>query len=225
MAEMIRYCEQDVRAMRAVSRAMRDLTGDELHDYQVNERINDRGVLLDLDLAKAAIRYAEAELDEIETLVDEVTEGAIKSVRSPRMREWVLERVGPQALTLMERYEDGEKKYSIDKTVRANLLILAEENPDEVPANVADVIQCADDLWASSVAKFKRLSELADIEDHRVRGAFVFAGGSPQVGRRATALRCITSPASVPRILTQCGRRWCAATRSCLFTVRGSRMC
>ena len=46
------------------------------------------------------------------------------------MREWVLERVGPQALKLMERYEDGEKKYSIDKTVRANLLILAEENPD-----------------------------------------------------------------------------------------------
>jgi len=28
MAEMIGYCEQDVRAMRAVSRAMRDLTGE-----------------------------------------------------------------------------------------------------------------------------------------------------------------------------------------------------
>jgi DNA polymerase len=40
------------------------------------------------------------------------------------------------------------------------------------------VIQCADDLWASSVAKFKRLEELADVEDHRVRGAFVFAGGA-----------------------------------------------
>jgi DNA polymerase len=144
----------------------------------VNERINDAGVLVDVDLANAAVRYAEAELDEIETLVDELTEGEIKSVRSPRMRQWVLDRVGPQALTLMERYEDGEKKYSIDKTVRANLLILAEENPDEVPSNVADVIQCADDLWASSVAKFKRLSQLADIEDHRVRGAFVFAGGS-----------------------------------------------
>jgi DNA polymerase len=67
---------------------------------------------------------------------------------------------------------------SIDKSVRANLLLLAEENPDEVPADVADVIQCADDLWASSVAKFNRLSQLADEEDHRVRGAFVFAGGS-----------------------------------------------
>jgi len=40
------------------------------------------------------------------------------------------------------------------------------------------VIQCADDLWASSVAKFKRLADLADTDDHRVRGAFVFAGGS-----------------------------------------------
>jgi DNA polymerase I-like protein with 3'-5' exonuclease and polymerase domains len=43
---------------------------------------------------------------------------------------------------------------------------------------VAEVIQCADDLWASSVAKFSRLKSLADEEDARVRGAFVFAGGS-----------------------------------------------
>jgi DNA polymerase len=75
-------------------------------------------------------------------------------------------------------YKDGEKKYSIDKAVRANLLNFAEENPDEIPANVADVIQCASDLWMSSVAKFSRLAALADVEDHRVRGAFVFAGGS-----------------------------------------------
>ena len=63
----------------------------------------------------------------------------------------------------------------LDKNARANLLALAEENPDEVPAEVADVIQCADDLWASSVAKFQRAAALADEEDFRVRGAFVFA--------------------------------------------------
>ena len=178
MAEMIRYCEQDVRAMRAVSKAMRDLSDDELADYHVNERINDRGVLLDKPLAQAAIKYASVELEEIESLVQELTEGEIKSVRSPRMKAWVMERVGPQALEMMVTYKDGEKKYSIDKSVRANLLAFAEENPDEIPAHVADVIQCADDLWASSVAKFSRLSELADEDDHRVRGAFVFAGGS-----------------------------------------------
>ena len=172
MAEMIRYCEQDVRAMRAVSNAMRPLSDQELADYHVNEQINDRGVLLDLPLAQAAIRYAAAELDEIQTLVNELTDGVITSVRSPRMREWVLERVGEQAKKLMW---NGEK-YSIDKTVRANLLLM--ENPDEIPPHVADVIQCADDLWASSVAKFSRLSHLADEDDQRVRGAFVFAGGS-----------------------------------------------
>ena len=178
MAEMVRYCEQDVRTMRAISKAMRPLSDVELADYHTNERINDRGVLLDLPLAQAAIRYASVELEEIETLVTELTEGEITSVRSPKMKKWVMDRVKPQALKLMETHKDGELKYSIDKTVRANLLTLAKENPDEIPAHVADVIQCADDLWASSVAKFSRLASLADEDDHRVRGAFVFAGGS-----------------------------------------------
>jgi len=172
MAEMIKYCEQDVRAMRAISKGMRDLSDEELLDYHVNEQINDRGVLIDVPLCHAAVKYASDELVEIEQIVQEVTGGAIASVRSPRMREWVLERVGDEAKKLMEK--DG--KYSIDKTVRSNLLMM--ENPDEVPADVQEVIQCADDLWASSVAKFSRLAQLADVEDQRVRGAFVFAGGS-----------------------------------------------
>ena len=178
LAEMVEYCEMDVRAMRAVSKAMRDLSDEELLDYHVNERINDRGVLVDTALCQAAVRYAGEELVEIEQTVREVTAGAITSVRSPKMRAWVEHRVGPQARKLMVVHKDGEAKVSIDKNVRANLLVLAAENPDEVPPDVAEVIQCADDLWASSVAKFNRLAELADAEDGRVRGAFVFAGGA-----------------------------------------------
>jgi DNA polymerase bacteriophage-type len=41
MAEMIRYCEQDVRTMRAVSQAMRPLSDQELADYHV-ERAHQR---------------------------------------------------------------------------------------------------------------------------------------------------------------------------------------
>jgi DNA polymerase len=178
MAEMVQYCEQDVRAMRAISQAQRGLSVDELHDYHVNERINDRGVLLDKRLALAAVRYAEAESVEIQDIVQEITGGEITSVRSPKMRKWVLDRVGPQALKMATVHKDGEAKLSIDKNVRANLLALAEENSQEVPYEVAEVIQCADDLWASSVAKFNRAASLADAEDCRVRGAFVFAGGS-----------------------------------------------
>jgi DNA polymerase len=178
LAEMVAYCEQDVRAMRAVSKAMRELSDDELADYHVNERINDRGVLVDTALCAAAVRYAADELVEIQQTVREVTEGVITSVRSPKMRAWVEHRVGAQARKLMTVYKDGVPKVSIDKTVRANLLALADENADEVPPDVAEVIQCADDLWASSVAKFNRAAALADAEDQRVRGAFVFAGGA-----------------------------------------------
>jgi DNA polymerase len=178
LADLFQYCAQDVRAMRAISKALRPLSAEELSDYWANERINDRGVLVDVDLAKAAQTYAVEELDAIQQEVREVTDGEITSVRSPRMREWVWARVGPEARRLMTVHKDGEEKQSIDKTVRAALLILAEENPDEVPPDAATVIQCADDLWASSVAKFVRMAALADVEDHRVRGAFVFAGGA-----------------------------------------------
>ena len=178
LRELGEYALQDVRAMRAASLAMRQLSDEELRDYHVNARINLRGVRVDRALCEAAVRYAAQEQVEIEQTVREVTGGAITSVRSPKMRSWVMERVGPQALALMETYKDGEKKYSIDKNVRGSLLALAEENAEEVPPAVADVIQCADDLWASSVAKFARAHALADAEDGRVRGAFVFAGGA-----------------------------------------------
>ena len=202
MAEMVAYCEQDVRAMRSISKALRPLSEDELLDYHINERINDRGVLVDVPLCQAAIKFASDELVEIEQIVAEVTERAITSVRSPKMREWVLERVGPQAKELMVVFKDGEKKYSIDKTVRANLLAM--DNAEEVPPDVQEVIQCADDLWASSVAKFSRLASLADVEDQRVRGAFVFAGGSA-TGRASSygaqvhnfTRKCAASPEDV----------------------------
>jgi DNA polymerase len=137
------------------------------------------------------------------------------------MRAWVLDRVGPQALKLATVYKDGEPKLSIDKNVRFNLLALAEENPDEVPAIVAEVIQCADDLWASSVAKFARAAALSDDEDQRVRGAFVFAGGSA-TGRASSfglqvhnfPRRCADDPALARqamvrghKIVPQFGRR------------------
>jgi len=210
MAEMVDYCEQDVRAMRAIAQAQRPLSADELADYHVNERINDRGVLLDRPLALAAVRYADAERAEIQDIVAEVTQGEITSVRSPKMRKWVLDRVGPQALALATIHKDGETKLSIDKNVRANLLLLAEDNPDEVPSEVAEVIQCADDLWASSVAKFERAAALADEEDDRVRGAFVFSGGSA-TGRASSfglqvhnfPRKCAANPALVRQAMVR----------------------
>mgnify|MGYP003346297208 CR=1 FL=1 len=166
---LISYCAQDVRAMRDFSLRIEKLTGDQLKDYHVNERINDRGVRVDVGLCRAALSYSEIEIVDIQKRVAEITNGAITSVRSPKMREWVLARLGPEALKLAVK----NNKPSIDKSVRAALLSM----DDQVPPDVLEVIQAADDMWASSVAKFKRLEQLAG-DDDRVRGAFVFAGGS-----------------------------------------------
>ncbi len=163
LPELIHYCEQDVRAMREISLALRQLDADELLDYHINERINDRGLLIDVPLCHAAIGYATAELEDIQTLVKDIT--GISSARSPKLKQWVAERIDPELMMV-------EDKLSLNKNVRTALLQL------DLPDEVLDVVQCIDDISASSVAKFKRMGELADVVDHRVRGAFVFNGGS-----------------------------------------------
>ena len=163
LPELIHYCEQDVRAMREVSLALRQLDADELLDYHINERINDRGLLIDVPLCHAAIGYATAELEDIQTLVKDIT--GIASARSPKLKQWVADRVDPELMM-------ADDKLSLNKATRSALLQL------DLPDEVLDVVQCIDDISASSVAKFKRMGELADVEDHRVRGAFVFNGGS-----------------------------------------------
>jgi DNA polymerase len=114
------------------------------------------------------MRYAATESAEIEAHVLAITEGAVPTVRSPKMREWVLARLTPEQLELAVK----DDKPSMDKTVRGNLLACDDLDPD-----AREVVQSADDLWASSVAKFSRMVDLAGPDD-RVRGAFVFAGGS-----------------------------------------------
>ena len=163
LPELIHYCEQDVRAMREVSLALRQLSDDELLDYHVNERINDKGLLVDVPLCHAAIGYATTELEDIQTLVKDIT--GIASARSPKLKEWVAERIDPELMMV-------DEKLSLNKATRTALLQM------DLPDEVLDVVQCIDDISASSVAKFKRMAELADIEDGRVRGAFVFNGGS-----------------------------------------------
>jgi len=183
MHEMGVYCIDDGLVMREVSKSMRPLSDEELHDYHVNERVNDRGVLVDRAFAQSAFRYSTEEIEDVQAIVTEITKGEITSVRSQKLKKWVMDRISLEAIKLMERYEDGEKKFSFDKTVRFNLL--AVDDYEHVPAEVVEVIQCADDLWSSSVAKFKRMDELADVEDNRVRGAFAFAGGAA-TGRAAS---------------------------------------
>jgi DNA polymerase len=159
-------CEQDVRAMRAISQAMRPLSDEELRDYHINERINDKGVAVDVRLAVAAQGYASDELIAIQREVLKIT--GIGTLRSSKIREWIIARLTPEQAALAV----NDDRPSVDKAVRANLLAC-----DDLDPVVREVVQSLDDVSASSVAKFERMANLAS-PDGRVRGAFVFAGGS-----------------------------------------------
>jgi len=51
----IAYCLQDVRVERAIASATRPMTETEWLDFHITERINDRGVPVDVEFASAAV--------------------------------------------------------------------------------------------------------------------------------------------------------------------------
>ena len=75
LEEMDEYCAQDVRAEMAVAQQLREPTPEEWEDYYTGCRINDRGVMIDVELCAAASLYADAENEELMARIVELTEG------------------------------------------------------------------------------------------------------------------------------------------------------
>ena len=174
------YCAQDVRAERGAGKMMREPTEEEWQDYWISERINDRGVKIDYDLAEQATTYAEEEKLELEGQIQELTGGEIVKARGEKLKAWVMERLTEDQQRPMVRYKtvDGKKtkKYSLDKSAREELL---EQELDPI---VAEVIQASDFAQKSSVSKFKAMCLRADPQTDRVCGAFM-ANGASGTGR------------------------------------------
>lgn len=173
LGEFYEYCLQDVRTEMAVRAQLREPTADEWADFFANERINDRGVRVDVPLCDAAQVYAaEEEADLVGRIVD-VTEGAVVKARGEKLKAWVVERLTDEQERLLVKYRGGERKLSLDKWNRFRLLALDDIDPD-----VREVVECSDFAQKSSVGKFRAMSALADPEDHRVRGSLMCNGAS-----------------------------------------------
>lgn len=167
------YCMQDVRAERGISEVMRPLTDVECEDYEVSETINDAGLMVDIELAGAAVKYADAEQAELIDTIQTLTHKAVLKARGKKLTTWVYERLDEDQRNHMHKYKDGEKKISMDRIARARLL-----NDPTVPAIVNQVVEASDFAQASSTAKFQGMINRADPEDHRVRGAYILFGAS-----------------------------------------------
>jgi DNA polymerase len=177
---------------------------EDLRVYHASERVNDRGLPIDVELCRLAVQYAAAEKIEAEAAVLELSAGALKKVQGKKLRDWVYERMDPILRKHMDVYrtkvidvqdkgggaaekpggrnrnQNGAnsitvKTRSLAAEVRATLLAIAEEEPDAIDPVVVQVIEAAEAGSMMSTAKFGTMLDRVS-SDGRLRGAFTFNG-------------------------------------------------
>ena len=173
LEEMYEYCKGDVEAERDACNLMRQPDETEWLNYWACERVNDRGILIDYDLAVGCQAYAEEEEAELIEVIKKTTGGLIEKARGEKLKEWVIERLTEEQQQIAVRHRKGKVVYSLNKYTRTLLL-----QDDHLDPNVHTVLEASDFAQRSSVSKFKTMQALADPEDHRVRGAFIANGAS-----------------------------------------------
>lgn len=176
--EFIAYASQDVEAMRwAYHRMPARFLPEEHLIWELDQRINDRGVQIDTRLAKGAteaVALAQAALTEE---LQQLTGGA---VRSATQRDALL-----RYLRDVHAFEPADLRRA---SVEA---LLASKN---TPAAVCDILRVRAQASTSSTAKYFRLLESVGT-DGRLRGALQYCGAS-RTGRWAGR---IFQPQNLPR--------------------------
>ena len=176
MDELYRYCAQDVMATSSLIKNTRRMSDVEHRDWLANERINDRGVRIDTELAELCMSYAAAERDAINAELTGLTAGAVtRYTQGKRIKDWALATQGAELADMMSVVRDGVPKISLDKGVRAKVLDAADAGELNLDDRVYNVFAALDDGNKSSVSKYKTMLARAE-DDGRVRGSFVYAG-------------------------------------------------
>jgi DNA polymerase len=172
------YSVQDTDLMRAVWKTTRPLDADEWKVYWASEHINDRGMMVDLDVCRGAVAYREEEAAYTAAECLRLTDGAITSpTLTKQINEWVFDRL-PDDLAegmIKERDEEGYvTRLTGDKGVMTRLLedIAVSDTPPE--DNVVELLELLQFGRSSSAVKFEKM--LNQEVDSRIYGQYVFNG-------------------------------------------------
>ena len=175
----VQYCERDVETERAIGLCLRELDDLEIEEYWGNERVNDRGVPVDLALAAAALEYAEEVRDDVDRKLRVLTGGVVQSSNSRKARdEWLLPQLSEDQIRLITTYKNGVAKISFDEQHRDAL----SADPD-LPAPVSDWLELMAEAGGATISKYKGMAHRA--VDGKVQGALLF-NGAGQTGRFAS---------------------------------------
>lgn len=115
-AEFIEYAKSDIRAMRIIGAKLPiwNYQGFELDLWRLDQKINDRGMCIDMELVRAAIRAVDKEQKQLAKRTSESTGGAVASAtQRDKLLAYILQDYGVdlpdmQASTLERRINDTD---------------------------------------------------------------------------------------------------------------------
>lgn len=173
-ARLHQYCMQDVRTEHALARVLRRLTKREQEMYWLDQKINDRGVRLDIPYAQGLQQIAGIANDLAAEDLARVTGGFVtKPTQVARIRQFV------QA--------QGVEVDSLDKTALAELM------QRELPESVSAALLIRADAAKASAAKLTAMFACVN-SDERMRGLLLYhAAGTGRWGGK------LVQPQNFPR--------------------------
>lgn len=153
------YCKQDVEAEHALSKRLRDLPEMEQKLWELDQRINDRGMKIDLKAVEAFIGLISTEEKKLADEFRMATGGAVVSSKAyTSFKKWI--------------NNQGVKCSAVGKKDVKELL-----KRKDLPDCVRDALVAASKANKSSTAKYAAMLRGAS-EDGRLRGAFLYHGAS-----------------------------------------------
>jgi len=165
--KLYEYCKQDVVVEREMGKRLVSLTPSERELWLLDQKINNRGMKVDIPAVKKAIEIVKLEQSRLNERIRELSCGAIATCT---------------AIGQLQDYLkwNGIHVESVDKSHIVELL--ADKG---VPENIRDILTLRQEAGKSSTAKLEAMVKAAS-SDGRLRGMFQFtaAGTRRWAGRR-----------------------------------------
>jgi len=173
------YCEMDVETMRMFCSILRQLSPEEWEQYHITEKMNDRGVPLDIPFVNAVLSYA----DEIRAAVSEkiykLTDTQVKKATERKTRDvWLKDNLSDDLIELITVESKGVEKIKFDAEFRKTL-----SKVPGLPEKVHEFIELVEQAGGSTISKYKAMNNTH--VDGRVHGSLIW-NGAGATGRYAS---------------------------------------
>lgn len=156
---LVAYCRQDVRTELSVAATLNEMPDSERRLYQLDQRINDRGVKVDRDLIERVSKLANSASENIDAEIKRLTNGQVKAATNAMdLTAW------------LRGYELNVT--SVDKQTVARMLSI-----DGLHPIIKQVLKLRQDGAKSSTAKYDAMLNAADADD-RMRGLLMYHGAA-----------------------------------------------